>query len=133
MKASVDIYTVKQASLALGVSPKRVRQLIEEGKLKVHSREPITVKQVEVILLKDQRQHSKRINAYEGRRVTSDSALLEQIKTLIEASVTSHRLAIETAETAAKRNEENLIAQINDLKAEVESLKARRWSFRARK
>jgi len=46
VKASVDIYTVKQASLALGVSPKRVRQLIEEGKLKVHSREPITVKQV---------------------------------------------------------------------------------------
>ena len=122
----IDIFTVKQSSMALGVSPKRVRQLIEEGKLKIYGRDPITIRQTEVLLLKDKRAKSKRVSAYEGRKSSGNSALLEEIRALIEQTASANLKALETAEASAKRNEENLISQINDLKAEIDLLKAKK-------
>lgn len=129
----VDLFTVRQASMALGISPKRVRQLIEEGKLKAHSANPIQLKQAEVLLLKEKRAKSKRVTAYETKKSVGNSALLEEIRALIEQTIRANTQALESAEASARRNEENLIAQINDLRAEVERLKNKPRLFQRRK
>lgn len=123
---AVDLFTVKQASMALGVSPKRVRQLIEEGKLKAHSVNPVMIKQGEVLILKEKRANSKRVQASDQSKASANSAVLAEIKALIEQSFTANQRALESAEASAKRNEENLIAQINDLKAQLEAEKAKK-------
>lgn len=125
----VDLFTVKQASMALGVSPKRVRQLIEEGKLKAHSLNPVMIKQGEVLILKDKRLKSSRVQASDQSKASANSAVLAEIKALIEQSFTANQRALESAEASAKRNEENLIAQINDLKAQLEAEKSKKRSI----
>lgn len=129
MSKKPDTFTVVQAALILGVSHKRVRQLIEEGRLKAHSRKPVTIKQAEVIELKEARQNSPRVKSAITEKAAATNQVLNEIKTLIEQSASANRYAIETAEAAAKRNEENLINQINDLKAENEALKLRKRGF----
>ena len=125
----VDLFTVKQASMALGVSPKRVRQLIEEGKLKAHSLNPVMIKQGEVLILKDKRSKSSRVQASDQTKASANSAVLAEIKALIEQSFTANQRALESAEASAKRNEENLISQINDLKAQLEAEKSKKRSI----
>jgi len=114
-----DLYTVKQASIALGVSPKRVRQLIEEGKLKEHGREPITILQTAVLLLREQRKESVRVRGHEASKASQNSAILKEIRALIEQSTLANQRVLEVSEASARRNEEALIGQINDLKAQL--------------
>jgi len=53
--------------------------------------------------------------------------LLERISELINQSSETNRRAIELVQESAQRNEVNLIAQVNELKAENERLRARKW------
>lgn len=133
MSRKTDTYTVQQASMALGVTPKRVRQMIAEGKLSAHSTEPVTLKQSEVIELKINREKSGAARtpneSSKGVSKNANADLLAQISNLIEQSSETNRRAIELVQVSAERNEQNLIAQVNELKAEVARLRARRfWS-----
>ena len=115
-----DTYTVKQTALALGVSEKRVRQMISEGKLKQLGSDPVTVSQVEVLELRSKREQSSKVIK---SRTDRQNAFIDSVKLLIEQTATNHRLAISALEDSSKRIEENYQRQLNELKAENEKLK----------
>ena len=132
MARKPDLYTAGQASIALGVSIKRVRQMIKEGKLIEYSRNPVTVKQLEVLALRSQRLAEGKsveppyIKQAVGNDRSSETSkqLLEQIQAIVTGSIEANQRAIEMTNEIAKRNEENLLSQINELKAELATLKA---------
>ena len=135
MTKKADTYSVAQSALALGVSPKRVRQLIDEGLLIKHSIAPITIKQSEVIDLKMKREqagtHRNPQRTVEASRASQTTQreldILEKITKIMESTLADKQLSIETKEVQAQRDKDNLIAQINELKAENERLRARKW------
>jgi hypothetical protein len=129
MSKKIDTYTVQQSAIALGVTPKRVRQMIAEGKLQAHSTDPVTLKQTDVIELKVSRENAgtNRVASGQSKSASANADLLAQISSLIEQSSETNRRAIELVQSSAERNEQNLMAQVNELKAEVERLRARRF------
>lgn len=129
MSKKVDTYTVQQTAMALGVTPKRVRQMIGEGKLTAFSLQPVILRQSEVIELKIEREKTGAVRTNPGNAANkqSNADLLEQISKLIEQSSETNRRAIELVQESAARNEQNLIAQVNELKAELERVRRNKW------
>jgi hypothetical protein len=129
MSKKIDTYTVQQAALALGVTPKRVRQMIKEGKLTAFSTSPVTLKQIEVLELKVSREETSavRVSGAQSKTATASADLLAQISNLIEQSSETNRRAIELVQASAERNEQNLMAQLNELRAENQRLRTRRF------
>ena len=78
-----DSYTVKQTALALGVSEKRVRQMIREGKLKQLGSDPVTVSQEEVLELRSKRELSSRVVK---ARTDKQNAFIDSVKLLSTTS-----------------------------------------------
>ena len=118
-----DVYTVPQSALALGLTVKRVRQMIKEGKLKQYGTNPITIKQVDVLEMRTQR--AERGIAPKGKP-TQGETMLEVISNLNATFLKQ----IEAVTDSNRRNEENLIARINALEAENDSLRQsreRKW------
>jgi hypothetical protein len=116
----MDTYTVKQTALALSVTEKRVRQIIKEGKLKQVGSDPVTVAVVDVLELRAQREQNEKVQQARGKR---DRDLMSSIELLIRQTTDSQLRAISALEESAKRNEENYLAQIAELKAENEELR----------
>ncbi|MEI8067238.1 MAG: hypothetical protein WCH42_07920 [Actinomycetes bacterium] len=128
MSKKADTYTVTQASMVLGVSPKRIRQMIAEGKLTAHSESPVTITQTQVLALKATREKSGAVvRTPNPSKPEANADLLAQISELINQSSETNRRAIELVQESAQRNEQNLIGQVNELKAEIERLRARKW------
>lgn len=120
-----NCYTVRQASQILGLSPKRVRQLITEGKLKKVNSAPVMVEQVEVLALREQRENNP---IYKKKPPPDQVAeMLEKFGSIIAGIEQSNTRAIEAQVLAYKINEENYLRQINDLRADLERARARRW------
>lgn len=132
MSKKIDTYTVQQSAMALGVTPKRIRQMIGEGKLTAFSLQPVTLRQSEVIELKIEREKTGAVRTTPGNtgNKQNNAELLEQISKLIEQSSETNRRAIELVQDSAARNEANLIAQVNELKAELDRLRSKRGLFR---
>ncbi len=120
-----NFYTVRQASQLLGLSPKRVRQLIAEGKLKKVNSSPIMVEQIEVIALREQREN----NPIYRKKPPPDqvSEMLNKFSELIAGLEANNRRALEAQDSAHKIIEENYLQQINELRAELDRARARRW------
>lgn len=116
----MDTYTVKQASLALSVTEKRIRQIIKEGKLKQVGSDPVSVSVVQVLELRAKREQSGKVQEARGRR---DRDLVSSIELLIRQTTDSQVRAISALEEASKRNEENFLSQIAELKAENAELR----------
>jgi len=116
----MDTYTVKQTALALSVTEKRVRQIIKEGKLKQVGSDPITVAVVDVLELRSKREQSDKVQEARGKR---DRDLVSSIELLIRQTTDSQVKAISALEEASKRNEENFLSQIAELKAENAELR----------
>lgn len=116
----MDTYTVKQTALALSVTEKRVRQIIKEGKLRQVGSDPVTVAVVDVLELRAKREQSEKVQEARGKR---DRDLVSSIELLIRQTTDSQIKAISALEESAKRNEENYLAQIAELKAENEELR----------
>ena len=124
-----NCYTVRQASQILGLSPKRVRQLITEGKLKKLNSAPVMVEIVEVLALREQRENNP---IYKKKPPPDQVAeMLEKFGSIIAGIEQSNTRAIEAQVLAYKINEENYLRQINDLKADLERARARRWYKRS--
>ena len=120
-----NCYTVRQASQILGLSPKRVRQLITEGKLKKLNSAPVMVEIVEVLALREQRENNP---IYKKKPPPDQVAeMLEKFGSIIAGIEQSNTRAIEAQVLAYKINEENYLRQINELRADLERARARRW------
>lgn len=119
----MDTYTVKQTALALGITEKRVRQLIQEGKLKQVADNPIQLDQLEVINLRNAREQNLRVVKARGKRANQSQELLESLKLIVEEVKQSNQRGLLALEESARRNEENYQRQLSELKAENEKLK----------
>ncbi len=124
-----NCYTAAQAASVLGLTVKRVRQLLAEGKLTTVSRDPILIEQVEVVALRTERETQGKA----VRRVSGEKQSLEAIEKLLQAVTESNRRALEAVTEAHRIVEESQAAEIFRLRAELEqALKSRRGIFRRR-
>lgn len=117
-----DLYTATQAARVLGLSVKRVRQMIDEGKLTAYSVAPVKIKQLEVIALRNERDASGKITQSD-KGMATNSELLRTLKTMNETFIRQ----LDAVTDSNRRNEENYLQQINALRAELEGLRARKW------
>jgi len=117
-------YTVRQTAQLLSLTPKRVRQMISEGKLKRVSTNPILLDQREVLDLRNAREALK----VEQQTATDSTAqLLDQFHKLIEAVQEQNNRTLAITNEVHTREKEQLLDQINRLTAELEAKSARRW------
>jgi excisionase family DNA binding protein len=127
---TADGYTVAEAGRLLGVSPKRVRQLIADGRLPTVATDgPMRVDAQAVIAERTRR--TDRPASTPGPPPSASPALSVTVETLLELVERVQRPAIEAAEhERAKRDatrdqiEAELKAEIARLSQELDALKA---------
>jgi len=116
-----DTYTVRQTSLALGLSVKRVRQLIYEGKLVPVSYQPlIALNQLDVLAMRQEREA-------QGKTARPKATPQADISEVIASLNETFQKQLSAISESNQRNEETLIGQVNELRAEVLRLRARKW------
>lgn len=120
MATRPDLFTVPQAAKVLGLSVKRIRQMLQEGKLTEYDRSPVTIKQLEVIALKQKREN-------QGIQAKPEALKRDTVIEALEAMNATFSKQLELVADSNKRNEENLIRQIQQLEAQVSDLRARKW------
>ena len=117
-------YTVRQTAQLLSLTPKRVRQMLTEGKLKRVSTNPILLDQREVLDLRNAREALK---VDQQTATDSTAQLLDQFHKLIEAVQEQNNRTLAITNEVHTREKEQLLDQINRLTAELEAKRARRW------
>ena len=97
-RVSKDGYTIAQASKIVGVSPRYIRLLAEDGKLKVIGKDPLKVLATDVIELKETREKKEKEEKSLGTpsaTKSSPNSLLTALLEAQEAGRNQERLAIE--------------------------------------
>lgn len=92
-----DGYTIAQASKIVGVSPRRIRQLAEEGRIEIVGKEPLKVLASAVIKLKEEkeiRDKEKDSLPTPSPSKNSSAGILQQLLEAQEAGRQQERLAI---------------------------------------
>lgn len=133
-----DLYTVQQSALALGVSDKRVRQLIQEGKLTPVSHNPVMLDQVEVIKLRTVREQTPSVKRARGERVarskSRDELLFDKFSDLITLLEANQVKQLELATARSDVERDNYFRLLAEKDAEIARLKeqanAKRGLFR---
>lgn len=134
--AKPDLYTAPQAAKILGLSVKRVRQMLEEGKLTAYSVGPVKIKQSDIITMRNERDAiGKGVKSDKG--AATNTEVLLALKSLndtfarqLEAVADSNRRQLEAVSEGSRRVEENYLEQIAALRAENEALRqAKRRRF----
>lgn len=132
-----DLYTVQQSALALEVSPKRVRQLIQEGKLTPVSHNPVMLEQVEVIKLRTIRAETPSVKRAKAERVirskSRDELLLEKFTELINQVTANQQKQLETVSASMESERENFFRLLTEKDIEIAKLreqKTRKAFFR---
>lgn len=131
MAKALDLYSVAESARVLGLSPKRVRQLIDEGRLQKRADNPVRVAQSEVIALRKERE----VSGATPRPVSASapvSDIGEQLARILADINENNRRAITALEHASEIKETAYLEQIAYLKSEVEALRQapRRGLFR---
>lgn len=126
-----DNYGAKQASQVLGVSPRRVAQLAQDGRLEVVQERPLRVSAQSVHELRAERRGS----AASVRANTPPDSVAEQVERIVALVTTEQRRAIEAqehllAEVSTQRDE--LRSEVERLRTEVERERERAQEERAR-
>ena len=124
-------YTVRQASQLLNLSPKRVRQMITEGKLTKVNESPVLVEMRQVLALRDQREADPRYRKQPPPDQVTQ--LLENFQKIITSVEEMNQKALTMRDEIQARNEENYLHQINQLKAELEAERVKLEAERARR
>lgn len=123
----VDTYSATEAARVLGVSPKRVRQLVAQGKLDAAATDPLKLSQQQVNELREQRKGDSRAKhpAQPDPAAVGDlGALVEKLLTM-QAQVT--RLEIESQAAAdLKLERDTYAARVMQLEAQLEQMRPRR-------
>ena len=118
-------YTVRQTAQLLNLSPKRVRQMITEGKLTKVNESPVMVEMREVLALRDQREADPR---YRKQPPPDQMAqMLESFQKLLASVEETNQRALTMRDEAQARVDESYLSQITQLKADLEAERARRW------
>jgi uncharacterized membrane protein YccC len=97
-KKAKDGYTVAQAAKIVGVSPRRIRQLAEEGRLEIVGNDPLKVLATDVLAFKEVKEKREQEQASlptPSPSKTSAPGLLEALLEAQEAGRKQERLAIE--------------------------------------
>lgn len=124
--AKAETYTVTQSAKILGLSVKRVRQLLQEGKLNAHTLGPVKIKQTDILNLRNQREAQGKSVKVEKSQEAVNASVLVALQGLSDTFTRQ----LEMVTDSNKRNEENLMSQIQQLQAEVATLRARRSRFK---
>jgi len=131
-----DAITVTEASQILGVSPKRVRQLIAERRLNKVGESPVKVSQKEVLSLHASRQNNPAAIRSSVPKKDPTLAIVEVIREMqaehraqVAELVEGIKAEAQKQLLSAEMNQNNLIAEINRLKAENEALSKKRRFF----
>ena len=96
-KKAKDGYTIAQASKIVGVSPRRIRQLAEEGRIEIVGEEPLKVLASAVIKLKEEkeiRDKEKESLPSPSPNKNSSAGILQQLLEAQESGRQQERLAI---------------------------------------
>lgn len=118
-----DLYTIPQTAQVLGLSIKRVRQLLSEGKLNKYSDNPQQVIQLDVLALKQKREQ-------QGKITRPATVKADALASALESMNATFRTQLDLIASSNQRNEENYLRQINELRDEVNTLRAdksRKW------
>ena len=122
-----DLYTVQQSALALEVSPKRVRQLIQEGKLTPVSHNPVMLEQVEVIKLRTIRAETPSVKRAKAERVirskSRDELLLDKFTELINQVTANQQKQLETVSASMESERENFFRLLTEKDIEIAKLR----------
>jgi hypothetical protein len=122
-----DRYTVKETALALGISDKRVRQLITEGKLIPVSLRPVMLDQLEVINLRELRAQlptiKKARNDAIARSKNRDALLVDQFQKVINQIMENSQKQLDSVNDALKYEKENYLKLLVEKEAEIIRLK----------
>jgi len=128
-----DAITVTEASQILGVSAKRVRQLIAERRLNKVGESPVKVSQKEVLSLHASRQNNPTAIRSSVPKKDPTLAIVEVIREMqaehraqVAELVEGIKAEAQKQLLSAEMNQNNLIAEINRLKAENEALSKKR-------
>ena len=124
--AKAETYTVTQSAKILGLSVKRVRQLLQEGKLNAHTLGPVKIKQTDILNLRNQREAQGKSVKVEKSQEAVNASVLVALQGLSDTFTRQ----LEMVTDSNKRNEENLMSQIQQLQAEVATLRGRRSLFK---
>jgi hypothetical protein len=123
----MDLFTVQQSAIALEVSPKRVRQLIQEGKLTPVSHNPVMLEQAEVIKLRTIRSETPSVKRAKAERVTRsksrDELLLDKFSELIAQVNENQRRQLETVTASMQAERDNFYKLLAEKDAEIASLR----------
>lgn len=99
--------------------------MITEGKLTKVNESPVLVEMREVLALRDQREADPRYRKQPPPDQVTQ--LLENFQKIIASVEEMSQRALTMQNEIQARNEENYQSQINQLKAELEAERARRW------
>lgn len=138
-----DLFTVTQTALALGVSPKRVRQLIQEGKLMPVSYRPVILNQLEVLALRAKRADSpivRKVKTDQIRRSKSrDELYIEKIDEILQRADTRYERQLETVKESQQVERDNFLRLLAEKDSEIARLreqadiKRSRWHLKKEK
>jgi hypothetical protein len=130
METNQDSYSATQASKVLGVSPRRIRQLVEEKRLKVTQKKPLRVSAVGVLAMRDKR---KAEGLTPKPKTSSDSELLKQSLETLSSAVELMQRQITTGEDIARRNEDNLREALAEQRQRADKLEQELTELRNKK
>lgn len=130
METNQDSYSATQASKILGVSPRRIRQLVEDKRLKVTQKKPLRVSAVGVLAMRDKR---KAEGVSVRPKSSSDSELLKQSLETLSSAVELMQRQITTGEDIARRNEDNLREALAEQKQRADKLEQELTELRNKK
>ena len=111
----------------LEVSPKRVRQLIQEGKLTPVSHNPVMLEQVEVIKLRTIRAETPSVKRAKAEKVirskSRDELLLEKFTELINQVTANQQKQLETVSASMESERENFFRLLTEKDIEIAKLR----------
>jgi hypothetical protein len=119
METNQDSYSASQAAKVLGVSPRRIRQLVEDKRLKVTQKKPLRVSAVGVLAMRDKR---KAEGVSVRPKSSNESELLAQAIKVLEETNLNYRKMITAGEESARRNEDTLREALADQKQRADKL-----------
>jgi excisionase family DNA binding protein len=121
-----DTYTVAQASSVLGLSQKRVRQLIQEGKLEQVEGTPVRVSQAQVLDLRQARDTQGKPSANPRAQDSLDrfQAVLDEMRTNNQRAISALEHSMKLQEVAYLERLATAEAERARLQAELEAMRA---------
>ena len=122
-----DLFTVQQTALALEVSPKRIRQLIQEGKLTPVSYKPVMLEQVEVMRLRALRADTPTVRRARAEKATRgksrDELLIDKFSEIIERADTRWERQLETIKESQQTERDNFFKLLAEKDSEIARLR----------